>query len=130
MTSHIAISLMFEQALQAINPSIALPYWDFTIEGTEYNWTNFRHSSVFADDWFGSAAPRNVRQAGRRGRHAVLHGSTNCCTLGPSRYARRLRVRFSRACERRSSAQRPNVCSLSPSPRTLASINIVTFAPT
>ena len=60
--SHVAISLMFEQALQAVDLSIALPYWDFTIEGTKYDWTSFRGSSVFSDDWFGTAAPRNVRQ--------------------------------------------------------------------
>lgn len=65
MTSHIGITLMFEQSLQAINPSIALPYWDVTIEGTFYDWTNFRTSSVFSDDWFGSAAPQNVRESTR-----------------------------------------------------------------
>lgn len=52
---------MFEQALQAVNPSIALPYWDFTVEGMAYDWTNFRDSEVFSDDWFGDPAPRNVR---------------------------------------------------------------------
>lgn len=51
---------MFEQSLQSVNPSIALPYWDFTIEGTHFDWTNFRLSSVFSDDWFGQAAPDNV----------------------------------------------------------------------
>lgn len=60
VTSHIAVTLMYEQALQAINPSIAVPYWDVTIEGTLYDWSNFRTSSVFADDWFGDAAPDNV----------------------------------------------------------------------
>ncbi|CAM9308836.1 unnamed protein product, partial [Hapterophycus canaliculatus] len=59
VTSHIAISLMYEQSLQAINPSIALPYWDFTVEGTLMDWSNFRTSSIFSDDWFGSAAPQN-----------------------------------------------------------------------
>lgn len=62
MTSHVAISLMYEQALQSVDPSIALPYWDFTVEGSMYDWTNFRSSGVFADDWFGTAASRNVRQ--------------------------------------------------------------------
>ena len=52
---------MFEQSLQTIDPSIALPYWDFTIEGMHFDWTNFRSSSVFSDDWFGYAAPTNVR---------------------------------------------------------------------
>lgn len=61
MTSHIAVSLMFEQSLQSIYPSIALPYWDFTVEGMEYDWTDFRDSGVFSDDWFGEAAPRHVR---------------------------------------------------------------------
>ena len=60
VTSHIAVSLMFEQSLQSVNPSISLPYWDFTVEGMLYDWTNFRNSGVFADDWFGDAAPRNV----------------------------------------------------------------------
>lgn len=60
VTTHVGISLMFEQSLQAVNPSIALPYWDFTIEGTVMDWTNFRDGVVFSDDWFGNAAPRNV----------------------------------------------------------------------
>ena len=62
VTSHVAISLMFEQSLQAIDPSIALPYWDFTIEATYYDWSNFRRFSIFSDDWFGGAAPQNVRE--------------------------------------------------------------------
>ena len=69
VTSHIAITLMYEQALQSINPSIAMPYWDVTIEGTFYDWSDFRTSSVFSDDWFGAGAPSNVsgdRLVGRR----------------------------------------------------------------
>ena len=61
VTSHVAISLMFEQSLQAVNPSISLPYWDFTMEGTAHDWSDFRDTEVFSDDWFGDAAPRNVR---------------------------------------------------------------------
>lgn len=30
-TAHMALTLMYEQALQAVNPSIAIPYWDFTV---------------------------------------------------------------------------------------------------
>ncbi len=62
MTAHIAITLMYEQALQAINPSIALPYWDVTIEGTFYDAYSFRGSPIFSDDWFGEGAPDNVSE--------------------------------------------------------------------
>jgi hypothetical protein len=34
VTSHVALTLQWEQSLQAVNPSIAAPYWDFTIEST------------------------------------------------------------------------------------------------
>lgn len=46
--------------MQAVNPSIALPYWDFTVEGTAHDWSDFRDGGVFSDDWFGNAAPPNV----------------------------------------------------------------------
>ncbi|CAM9942282.1 unnamed protein product [Scytosiphon promiscuus] len=72
VTSHIAISLMYEQSLQAINPSIALPYWDFTVEGTLMDWSNFRTSSIFSDDWFGSAAPGNAMRTPDRGRFGYI----------------------------------------------------------
>ncbi|CAB1096738.1 unnamed protein product [Ectocarpus sp. CCAP 1310/34] len=52
---------MYEQALQSVSPSIALPYWDFTIEGMLFDWRDFRTSSVFSDDWFGEASPHNER---------------------------------------------------------------------
>ena len=32
MTSHFAYTLMYEAALQAVDPSVAVPYWDFTLE--------------------------------------------------------------------------------------------------
>jgi len=30
------LTLMFEQALQSVNPTIAAPYWDFTLDSTFY----------------------------------------------------------------------------------------------
>ncbi|CAM9975327.1 unnamed protein product [Ectocarpus fasciculatus] len=77
VTSHIAVSLMYEQSLQAINPSIALPYWDFTIEGTFFDWSNFRSSSIFSDDWFGSAAPQNRMRTPARGRFGYIPNMVN-----------------------------------------------------
>eukprot|EP00752_Nemacystus_decipiens_P001330 g1320.t1 len=72
VTSHIAITMMYEQALQSINPSIAMPYWDVTIEGTFYDWSDFRTSSVFSDDWFGAGAPMNPQKTPDRGRFAYV----------------------------------------------------------
>lgn len=61
MTSHMALTLMYEEALQAVNPAVAVPYWDFTLESTFFDSTDFRQSGVFADDWFGAASTGNVR---------------------------------------------------------------------
>jgi len=56
LPTHIAFTLQWEKALQAVDPTVAAHYWDFTIdrESLEYHW---RESSVFAPDWFGSSRP-------------------------------------------------------------------------
>lgn len=61
VTSHMALTLMYEQSLQTVNPAVTVPYWDFTLESTFFGSTDFRTSGVFADDWFGEASPSNVR---------------------------------------------------------------------
>lgn len=66
VTSHIGLTLMYEMSLQAVNPAVAVPYWDFTLESTFFGASDFRTSGVFADDWFGSASPDNVRWSDRR----------------------------------------------------------------
>jgi hypothetical protein len=64
------MSLAFEQSLQAVNPSIALPYWDFTLESTMLEPSTFRQSTVFGDDWFGTASPTNALHTVDSGRFA------------------------------------------------------------
>ncbi|CAM9196291.1 unnamed protein product [Pylaiella littoralis] len=76
-TSHMALTMQFERAVQAVNPSIAVPYWDFTIEGTAFDWTDFRKSAFFSDDWFGSAAPRNKDRVPNQGRFGYIPVMTN-----------------------------------------------------
>lgn len=33
MTHHVGYTLQFEQALQLVDPSVSIPYWEYTIEG-------------------------------------------------------------------------------------------------
>eukprot|EP00615_Pteridomonas_danica_P006595 CAMPEP_0114355662 /NCGR_PEP_ID=MMETSP0101-20121206/20388_1 /TAXON_ID=38822 ORGANISM="Pteridomonas danica, Strain PT" /NCGR_SAMPLE_ID=MMETSP0101 /ASSEMBLY_ACC=CAM_ASM_000211 /LENGTH=414 /DNA_ID=CAMNT_0001497723 /DNA_START=622 /DNA_END=1862 /DNA_ORIENTATION=+ len=59
VTSHSALTLMFEQTLQAINPRVTVPYWDYTIDITAYELSgelsSFFDSEIFGEDYFGSA---------------------------------------------------------------------------
>lgn len=32
MTHHVAYTLQFEQAMQLVDPSVSIPYWEYTIE--------------------------------------------------------------------------------------------------
>lgn len=38
MTHHVAYTLQFEQAMQLVDPSVSIPYWEYTIE-REKAWT-------------------------------------------------------------------------------------------
>jgi hypothetical protein len=42
---------MFEQSLQAINPMLTLPYWDFTFDSTFLEPSTFRNQLLFSDVW-------------------------------------------------------------------------------
>lgn len=33
MTHHVGYTLLFEQALQVVDPVVSVPYWEYTIEG-------------------------------------------------------------------------------------------------
>ncbi len=57
ITHHAAITLAFEQALQTIDQTIALPYWEYTKDTLVYANGSYQDSSVFFDNWFGSASP-------------------------------------------------------------------------
>ena len=56
VTTHFAISLEFEEALQVVDPSVALNYWDYSYDEYLYG-TEFRESEIFGIDWFGEAFP-------------------------------------------------------------------------
>lgn len=59
-THHFAITQTFEAALRSVDPSVTLPYWDFTIEGQQIKDANESPSYLLEitpflnDKWFGS----------------------------------------------------------------------------
>lgn len=55
--AHAAISVEVERVMQLVEPSTAMHYWNFVIDGKQYgyNWT--QESSMFQPDWFGSLNP-------------------------------------------------------------------------
>ena len=57
MTQHMGLTLEFEQAMQAVDASVSLPYWDFTLdmyERSHGNWTDLVESPMWRETWFGS----------------------------------------------------------------------------
>merc|ERR1719231_627674 len=48
VTSHMALTMEFEQSLQSIFPDSSVPYWDFTLESTFYDPESFLASNVFS----------------------------------------------------------------------------------
>lgn len=59
-THHFAITQTFEAALRSIDPSVTVPYWDFTIEGQQITDADAKPSyfleitPFLSDKWFGS----------------------------------------------------------------------------
>ena len=58
LTSHMALTLAFEAALQAVRPQSSVPFWDFTIDSARLadgKWSSLSASPMWQDDWFGEA---------------------------------------------------------------------------
>ena len=56
LTHHTALSARAEFAMQAINPRLSMPYWDFTIDSQMVQKNSVKtlaDSVVFSEDWFG-----------------------------------------------------------------------------
>eukprot|EP01034_Spumella_vulgaris_P025775 gene25775-32266_t len=71
LTHHLALSNSFEASIRAIDPSVTLHYWDFTIEGQTIADAGMNPSymlqvsPVFSDEWFGSTDEANFIQDSR-----------------------------------------------------------------
>ena len=56
---HLAITRQLEASLQAVDPTVALPYWEYTydVEKLKANnmtfWDNWGSIELFSDEWFG-----------------------------------------------------------------------------
>jgi hypothetical protein len=64
--------------MQSINPTIATPYWDFTLESTFYGSKDWRDSFIFSDDWFGAADPDNDLHTPTSGRFNFVETLRDC----------------------------------------------------
>ncbi|CBJ33028.1 Hypothetical Protein RRSL_02205 [Ectocarpus siliculosus] len=71
MTHHVGYTMLFEQALQVVDPSVTIPYWEYTIEYSQ-GLTDYGESQIFAPDWFGDASPNNAMHTVDNGRWAYL----------------------------------------------------------
>lgn len=69
---HIGITWQFEQAIQAVDPTVAAHYWDYTIDAAQHDSTQFAGSIIFSEDWFGISSPSNPSHIVDHGRFAYL----------------------------------------------------------
>ncbi len=59
MTHHMSFTLLLERSLQAVNPMVSVPYWDYSRDAYEYG-PNWRESVVFNESWFGGTKSQNA----------------------------------------------------------------------
>lgn len=90
-THHFAITQTFEAALRSIDPSVTLPYWDFTIEGQEITDAGespsyFLEITPFLNDnWFGST-DENGHVQDSKFAYAKMPKVTNESIVEPNSY--------------------------------------------
>ena len=81
VSTHIGISLEFEEALQLVDPSVALHYWDYTYDAYIYG-GKFRDSEIFQEDWFGEAFPDSSDYTQTSGRWSEVELGTKQDLVG------------------------------------------------
>ena len=65
LTMHVALTSFFERGLQAVNPAVAVPYWDYTRDDAKFKAAYGARTpldarfwsldDLWSDDWFGGA---------------------------------------------------------------------------
>jgi len=90
-THHFAITQTFEAALRAVDPSVTLPYWDFTIEGQQIKDADespsyFLEITPFlTDKWFGST-DENGHVQDSKFAYSKMPKVTNTSIVSPNSY--------------------------------------------
>ena len=91
LTHHLALTNSFEASIRAVDPSVTLPYWDFTIEGEAIAKLDQKPSymleitPVFTDEWFGSVDKHN-HIADSRWAHAQMPMQTDALSSVKNSY--------------------------------------------
>ena len=89
LTQHLGLSMRFEEALQAVQPMSALPYWDFTIDShmvASGAWSMLDESPLWTAKWFGATNEADgAIKDGRWARAQVPRGAAiqNSCEMPP-----------------------------------------------
>uniref|UniRef100_A0A7S3XKX0 Tyrosinase copper-binding domain-containing protein n=1 Tax=Heterosigma akashiwo TaxID=2829 RepID=A0A7S3XKX0_HETAK len=70
LQQHAALTILFEQSLQAVNPRLALPYWDYVKDFQQFTdagqgYTGFNNGELFTAAFFGSTDGDNHIADGR-----------------------------------------------------------------
>jgi len=70
LSQHSALTLLFEQSLQAVNPALALPYWDYVKDMQAFldagaGFMGFNNGPLFTADYFGATDGQNHIADGR-----------------------------------------------------------------
>mmetsp|Transcript_15798 Transcript_15798/g.20250 ORF Transcript_15798/g.20250 Transcript_15798/m.20250 type:complete len:660 (-) Transcript_15798:367-2346(-) len=70
MTSHSAFTLELEQALQVVDPTVSVPYWDYIADLEKWSEDFLLESEIFNPEYFGSPSPGGDSHIVREGRWA------------------------------------------------------------
>ena len=76
ITGHVALNNMFEQSMQAVNPTVSLPYWSYTQESTLCTPSdtdcvyNIWNSDIFSDKFFGGHGTSRIEDG--RWKHSAV----------------------------------------------------------
>merc|ERR1719181_2011233 len=85
--AHAAYTLEMEQSLQLIDATIAMPYWDYTIDAKFFG-DDWPSSEVWSSDWFGTSQFPSTDRVLAESRFAYLPIRTDASAVERNGYGR------------------------------------------